>query len=111
MIAADEEALEATVAARQITVTEGTVATFVVSLTGPTSSAPVVIDYGVSGATEGEDYTAPSGKLTIPAGATSGTISIQTLDDGVLDRGEMLTVTLMGGRTPGGVTVTVPAHE
>ena len=95
---ASDDALTASVARGQTTAPEGTTATFIVTLSsdppGGSSTAPVVIGYTVSGATEGEDYTAPSGALTIPAGSATGTIAIQILDDGVLDRGEMLTVTL-----------------
>ena len=41
-----------------------------------------VITYSVSGtATEGDDYTALSGTVTIPAGLTSATIDVSVLDD------------------------------
>ena len=107
-----EDELEASVAAAQDTVPEGSTARFVVTLTGATSTAPVVIStapvvikYQLSGDATAEDgdFTAPSGKLTIPAGSASGTIAIQILDDGKLDRGEELVVTLtMGGATSAG---------
>ena len=109
----DDDPLIALVASGQTTAPEGETATFVVTLTKATSSAPVVVNYDVGGTAtvEDGDYTAPSGKLTIRAGASTGTISIQTLDDGVLDRGaagdgETLTVTLMGGDTAGDLTAT-----
>ena len=66
-------------------------------MTGERSTAPVVVNYDYnagSAKAEDGDFTAPSGTLRIPAGATTGTITIRTLDDGVLDRGEMLIVTL-----------------
>ena len=100
-----EDELKASVAAAQDTVPEGSTARFVVTLTGATSTAPVVIKYQLSGDATAEDgdFTAPSGKLTIPAGSASGTIAIQILDDGKLDRGEELEVTLtMGGATSAG---------
>ena len=63
----------------------------------------MVVNYAVdtsSTATSGTDYTAPSGKLTIAAEGTSGTITIATLDnDGVLDPGETLVVKLMSAST------------
>ncbi len=66
-----------------------------------------MVAYAVGGsATAGTDYTAPSGELTIGAGDASGTIRIETLDDGVLDRGETLVVSLTGAST-GTRTVTV----
>ena len=101
----DGDNISATVVPGQTTVTEGDPATFIVSLTGGTSTAAVVIDYTVGGTATPEDgdFTAPSGKLSIPAGATSGTISIPVLDDGALDRGETLTVTLTGGTSAGTV--------
>ena len=101
------DAITAAVRAGETTVTEGSPATFIVSLEGGTSTRAVVIDYTVGGDATAEDgdYTAPSGKLTISAGATAGTISIQTLDDGALDRGEMLSVTLLErGSSAGMVT-------
>ena len=102
----DGDDITATVAPGQTTVTEGEAATFIVSLDGGTSTATVVIDYTVGGSAmvADGDYTAPSRKLNIPAGATAGTIAIQTLDDGALDRDETLTVTLDGGTSAGMVT-------
>ena len=106
----DNDALTARVDPGETRVAEGSVATFVVTLdpSTKTSSAPVIIDYEVVGgagkATEEDgDFRPPSGKLTIPAGARSGTISIQILDDGVLDRGEELEVMLTGASSAGTV--------
>ena len=54
-----------------------------------------VIAYSVGGtATSGVDYTALSGTVTIPAGATTATISIPVLDDPVVEGGETVIVTL-----------------
>ena len=84
-------------------VAEGDDATYEVNLTGGTSTAEVVVNYAVDGSstvTSGTDYTAPSGKLTIAAEGTSGTITIATLDtDGVLDPGETLVVKLTSAST------------
>ena len=105
----DDDPIKASVAAVAGTVDEGTAAEFTVSLTGGTSAADVEVTYTVGGtATAGTDYTVPPtpATLTIAAGESTGTISIQTLDDGVLDHGETLTVTLDGASTTAG-TVTV----
>ena len=105
----DDDPLGASVAADAGSVTEGGTAEFTVTLTGATSTAPVVVTYSVTGtAASGTDYTAQSGSLTIATGDSTGTISIPILDDGVLDSGETLTVTLDGASTTAG-TATVDA--
>ena len=102
----DDDAIKASVAAVAPSVTEGGVAEFTVTLTGATSTADVMVSYTLGGtATAGTDYTMPD-PLTIAAGDATGTISIRTLDDGVPDPGETLTVTLSGATTMAG-TVTV----
>jgi Calx-beta domain len=59
------------------------------------SSQATVISYTVGGtATSGSDYTALSGTVTIPAGATTATISIPVLDDLIVDPAETVIVTL-----------------
>ena len=71
-------------------------------LSGGTSTADVEVSYAVdasSTATSGTDYTAPSGKLTITAGESSGTITIATLTDQVLDPDETLVVKLTSATT------------
>ena len=109
----DDDALTASVAADAETVVEGGDATFTVTVAGGTSTAPVEVTYTVGGAaTAGADYTAPSGTLTLNAGASSGTIAIPTLTDSVLDGGETLTVTLTGASTAkGAVTADTSAVE
>ena len=79
---------------------EGAAAPFTVTLAGGTSAATAAVSYTVGGtATAGTDYTVPSGTLTLAAGAAAGTITVATLDDGVLDPGETLKVTLDGATT------------
>ncbi|MDE0025031.1 MAG: hypothetical protein OXP69_11535, partial [Spirochaetaceae bacterium] len=104
---AADDALTASVAAAAATVPEGSAAAFVVTLTGAVSTAPVVVGYEVGGtaSVRDGDYTAPSGALTIARGAATGTISIATRDDGVLDRGETLTVTLVSATSAGAVAL------
>ena len=103
----DDDVLSAAVSRAAASVAEGQWAEFPVTVSDGTSTADVVVAYTVGGsASEGTDYTKPSGELTIATPATSGTISIETLDDGVLDRGETLQVSLTGAST-GTRTVTV----
>ena len=99
----DDDPIGAALGTHTANVAEGADATYEVELSGGTSTAPVVVNYAVdtsSTATTGTDYTAPSGKLTITAGESSGTITIATLDtDGVLDPGETLVVKLTSATT------------
>ena len=90
------------------TVAEGDSTTFTVKLTGGTSTAEVVVGYSLVGsATEGDDYEAPSGKLTIGSPLTSGQIGIKTREDDVLDGGESLTVQLDSDSATSAGTVNV----
>ena len=98
----DDERLAARIAKDTVSVEEGRDATFKVRLTGGISSAPVSLTYSVSGtATPGDDYTAPSGELSIPAGEQTGYITIATLADDLLDPDETLVVELIGGESTG----------
>ena len=91
---------------------EGEDATFAVNLSDVTSTAEVEVTFAVdaaSTAASGTDYTAPtSWKLTIAAGDSSGTITIETLTDQVLDPDETLVVKLVSAVTDTR-TVTVEA--
>ena len=72
------------------------------------SATNTVLAYTTSGtATSGIDYTALSGTVTIPAGATSATISIPVIDDAIVESGETVIVTLTGV-TSGLVTLGAP---
>ena len=100
---ADDETLTASVTAASPTVAEGSVAAFIVTLTGGTSTADVTVTCIMGGTvTSGADYTAPSQPLTIPAGQSSGTITVPTTSDGVLDPGETLIMILTGASTAAG---------
>ena len=107
----DLDALEASVTANAASVDEGETATFTVSLTGGTSTAPVVVRYSVGGsATSGDDYTAPvSRTLTIGPGTSSGTFTIETLTDNVVPETETVEVTLDSATSAGTVTVNTTA--
>ena len=91
------------VTADQTSVNEGETATFTVTLPeDSTSTAEVVVNYEVGGsATGGEDYTEPSQTLAIAAGAASGTISIVTLEDQILESDQTVTVTLESAASSG----------
>ena len=51
------------------------------------SAQDVTVDYATSDVTAlaGSDYTEASGTLTIDAGETTGTITVEVLDDGVVE--------------------------
>ena len=67
---------------------------FTVSISSP-SDSPTVIAYSVTGsATSGADFAALSGTITIPAGATSGTIDLTVIDDSLVEGIEDVTITL-----------------
>ena len=89
----DNDTLTATVTSPS-TVVEGSTANFAVSLAGATSTAAVEVDYEVGGTAEEEDYTAPSGTLTIAEAASMGTIEIPVATDVILEGAETLTVSL-----------------
>ena len=69
---------------------------FTLTQTKP-SSVDTVLSYTVGGsATAGSDYTALSGTVTIPAGATTATISVPVIDDSLVEPSETVSVTLTG---------------
>ena len=91
-----DDDVTAAVAADAATVVEGGVATFTVTVTGGPATAPVEVGYLVGGTAEaGADYELPGRMLTLDAGADSGTITIRTLPDAVLDPGETLELSLL----------------
>ena len=102
IIIEDNDELSASVSVPE-TVTEGEVARFTVSLGGGESTAPVVVSYSVGGTAKAPgDYTDPSGSLTVPSGESSGTISIRTNTDNVIEPDETLVVTLTNAETANG---------
>ena len=109
LLITDDDALTVSVTADAETVVEGNDATFTVAVAGGTSTAPVAVTYTVGGtATADTDYTAPSGTLTLGAADASGTITIATLTDSVVDDGETLEVTLSGASTSAGEVTADP---
>ena len=100
---ADDEALLVDVSADAESVAEGGSAAYTVTVTGGTSTAPVVVSYETGGtATAADDYTAPSGSLTVASGQATAAITIATAADTVLDPDETLRVTLTGVSGGGG---------
>jgi len=72
------------------------------------SASDVTVDFATADgtATTGADYTATSGTLTIPAGQTSGAITVPITDDAVAEGDEEFAVTLSN---PTGATLGTPA--
>ena len=67
---------------------------FTVTLSA-SSATNTVIAYSIGGtATNGSDYGALSGSVTILAGATSATINVATIDDALVEPGETVLLTL-----------------
>ena len=106
----DDDDLTATVTSLQTSVLEGSDARFEVALTSDNASASgstsVVVSYMVNRNQDGAtaaDYTEPSGRLTIPAGQSTGTIDISTTADNVLELAdETIAVQLTGADTAAG---------
>jgi chitinase len=88
------------------TVTEGNTgsrsATFTVTLSAA-YDAPVTVNYATAdgSATVGSDYQATSGTLTIPAGQTSGTITVLVNGDRLAEVNETFVVNLSGPTNAG----------
>ena len=58
----------------------------------------ITLEYTVDGtATAGSDYTALSGTVTVPAGATTATIPVTLIDDSVQEGSETVVLTLTAG--------------
>ncbi len=92
------------VSIRDVPVTEGNAgtraATFTVTLSAP-SSQPVTVRYATANGTAaaGSDYQARSGTLTIPAGQTTGTITVPVSGDRFPEPNETFFVNLRGETT------------
>ena len=80
----------------------GPAVTLTVSLSAP-AAGPVTVPYTVGGtASQPADYTIDASPLVIPAGLTSGDITLTPADDALVDPGETVLVTL---GTPTGATL------
>jgi uncharacterized repeat protein (TIGR01451 family) len=80
------------------TVTEGGTLSYPITL-DVASTVDTVVNVGLGGtATSGTDYTPPSPlSLTIPAGATTASLSVATLTDTVFEGDETVVVSLLAG--------------
>ncbi|HEY7516666.1 MAG TPA: Calx-beta domain-containing protein [Methylomirabilota bacterium] len=93
-----------------------TTGTFTVTRTG-TSTATLTVKYTVSGtATSGSDYSALPGSVTIPAGATSATITVKPVNDTLMESPETVTLTLASAPgytvgSPASASVTIASDE
>ena len=91
----DDDLLSAAVFAAAANVVEGSDATFHIWVSGSRPTEDVVVQYELGGtATSGDDYTAPSGTVTIPVGQLSVPIAIGTTADSLHDPNETLVVSL-----------------
>ena len=84
-------------------------ATFVLSLSRP-STLPVSVTYTTVAvtATSGTDFTPAAGTLTIPAGATTATVTVPVKEDTIPERDETLrlTVTSLANAVAGDTSAT-----
>src|SRR5439155_556922 len=78
------------------TVTEGGDLVFTVMLSAP-SSTDTTINFSFGGTADGaSDYTITTTSVTIAAGETTATITVPTIDDGLVEDSESLSVSLDG---------------
>ncbi|NKI30986.1 Calx-beta domain-containing protein, partial [Croceivirga thetidis] len=84
--------------------------TFTVTLDQANNSGgDIFVNYTVGGtATEGTDYTTLVGSVTIANGATTGTVSIDPLDDALVEGPETVVLVLTGGT---GYAVGIPDND
>ena len=87
------------VAVANTPVAEGSAIEFVVSLSAASAETVTVgYGFGIYGATAGRDYTATPGTLTFEAPESRKTISVQTLQDDLLEENEPVVITLSDAR-------------
>ncbi|MCG8359643.1 MAG: FecR domain-containing protein, partial [Kiloniellales bacterium] len=98
----DDEPVQATLSIGDAEVTEGGTLFFEVTSSNADQNNPITATFTISfagpgtGNADAGDLTVPSltGTVTIPAGATSATIDVETFDDALLEGTETFTVTL-----------------
>ena len=95
----DDERLNPAVTAQSDYIIEGNDAVFEVALSEVQTTQDTELEYTVAGTADSDDYTAPSGTLTMPAGSDTATITIETTPDAVHDPGETLEVTLTSAKS------------
>ncbi|WP_231582729.1 Calx-beta domain-containing protein [Pedobacter sp. BMA] len=109
---ADNDAATVSIAAGISGSENGTVnGTFTVTLSNP-SSTDTQITYNVGGtATEGDDYTAITRTITIPAGATTGTITIPVRTDNLVEGTETVVINLVSTNSAIATVSPTPANQ
>ncbi|MGU3807044.1 tandem-95 repeat protein [Vibrio diabolicus] len=91
-----QSAPKVTISSDQSSVDEDSDAKFIVNI-DQKADEDVLVTFTIGGNVDDKDYIAPSTyTVTIPAGKTSAPIDIKTLDDGIYEDLENLTVTLIG---------------
>ncbi|KAB0317053.1 tandem-95 repeat protein [Vibrio diabolicus] len=91
-----QSAPKVTISSDQSSVDEGSDAKFIVNI-DQKADEDVLVTFTIGGNVDDKDYIAPSTyTVAIPAGKTSAPIDIKTLDDGIYEDLENLTVTLIG---------------
>ncbi len=91
--------------------------TFTVSLPSVNTGTAITVNYTISGtATEGSDYTALSGSVSIPNGAQSATITVVPINDTAVEPVETVIVTLASGTgynigSPSNATVSITSED
>ncbi|MET0392940.1 MAG: choice-of-anchor J domain-containing protein [Chitinophagaceae bacterium] len=111
-LADDDAAPVVSVAAGVNAAEPATNGTFTLTLSGPAPAGGTTVSYTLGGtATLNTDYTDPqSGSILIPAGGTSGTITLNVTDDAVFESAETISITLnsaTNGVTLGTSTATI----
>ncbi|WP_457664521.1 tandem-95 repeat protein [Vibrio diabolicus] len=90
-----QSAPKVTISSDQSSVDEGSDAKFIVNI-DQKADEDVLVTFTIGGNVDDKDYIAPSTyTVTIPAGKTSAPIDIKTLDDGIYEDLEKLTVSLI----------------
>jgi putative intracellular protease/amidase len=90
---------------------------FTITRAGGSTSQALVVTYALTGsATNGHDFTSLTGRVTIPAGQTSATVSVLPVDDTLVDANETveLTITASSSYTVGAAssaTVTIADND
>ena len=78
-----------------ISVDEGSVATYVISLSN-ISAKDMSFDYAITGVSEA-DVSSLNGSVSIPAGNASAEINITALDDNLIENTEIINLTFSNG--------------
>jgi PKD repeat protein len=90
--------------------------TFTVSRTGSTAAA-LTVKYALTGtAVNGTDYDSLSGSVTIPAGASSATVTVRPIDDTAVEGSETVVLTIASDAaydigSPNNATVTIADND